>query len=102
MLDELDVRALKGPVAVDCRAEEARDTRRDAARDRIVEPERALRPAARADDAVSDVERDDEALAEGRDEVVEERPRSGADDDAGGAGAEQRLRVRDRTNAARR
>ena len=60
----------------------------------------AFRPAARSHDAVAHVERDHQPLSERSDELVQQRPRRRADDDAARAGAHEGLRVGDRANAA--
>ena len=94
------VRAGERAVPVDRGAEHARRRPRRSGRS----PRRASSPLSvqprRAHDAVAHVERDHEPLAERRDHGVGSGPRGRADDDAVGAGVEQRL-ARPRASGSR-
>ena len=103
LAEQLEIRPGEGPVAGDRRAEDPRDAGARAARERIRRRQaRRVDPAGGADDAVRDVDRDDEPVAERGDELLERPgPECGsADHHAGDARLDERLRVSDRADAA--
>ena len=93
LAQQLEVGAAAGAVAVDRGADDVAHAGLGAARERLLRRQlRRLEPAGRAHDAACDVDRDDEPLVEGGDELPQrDRPERGrADDDTRDTGLGER------------